>query len=313
MEYEKPKISVVVPVYNSDDTIGCCIESVLRQSFSDIELILVNDGSQDRSGRICDEYAAIDKRISVIHQANKGRSAARAAGVAAAIGQWSSFVDADDKLFPDSLSRLFEKADKETDIVLGNGFTLPCGQRKKIPIEDFRHMAVRAEGNIGVPWGSLYRRSIVTPYAFELPRDIMNGEDYIFWLRIVFHTEKPVSVVYENVYDKGEAHTSNCFVWTADYSYRLNEYRKSSIPVAVRDAYWGDMLADRLVNLYSVAVYTPKNEWIRSPFYREIMEDMSMLGIRLPFKKRLFLKLPGRMWRKGYSRIGETLKRIFIK
>lgn len=310
MEDDKPKISVVVPVYNSEDTIGDCIESILKQSFSDIGIVLVDDGSSDGSGRICDEYAARDRRIGVIHQANKGRSAARAAGVAAATGQWVSFVDSDDKLLTGSLACLYGKAGKGTDIVFGNGFTLPGERRERIPVEEFRHMAVRAEGNIGVPWGSLYRRSLLVPYVFDLPREIMNGEDYISWLRMVFLTEKPVCVVYENVYDKGEAHTSNCFVWTADYSYRLNELRKSSIPKAVRDAYLSDMLEDRLVNLFAVAVCTPKEEWIESPFYRDIMADMSALGMELSFRQRLFLRLPARIWRRGYVLAGKLAGRI---
>lgn len=311
MESEKKVcVSVVVPVYNSEDTIGGCIESVLRQSFRDFELILVNDGSRDGSGRICDEYLEKDKRVSVIHQPNMGRTAARAAGVGAARGEWICFVDSDDMLLPDGLADLWEKTGDETDIVFGNGKSLAGENRDFVPVDEFRHLAVRGEGTIGVPWGSLYRKSIVTPYTLNLPRDIINGEDYIYWLRIVFLTDKPVRILYKSVYDKGADHTSNCFVWTAEYAYRLNEFRKSSIPSDVRSLFLRDMVEDRLVNLYAVAICRPKKEWVNSEFYIEIMHDMDVVGMRPSWSKRVFFMLPGRLFRRAHSYVGEILKEI---
>ena len=285
-------ISVIVPIYNSADTLSKCIESILNQTFTDIELILVDDGSTDGGGNICDSYASKDQRIHVIHQSNKGRTEARKAGVSQAMGEWLCFVDSDDTLPIDSLSFLHGAADDSTDIVLGNGYTLPNEQRKQIPMAEFRHLAVRAEGNIGLPWGSLYRRSILSPYLFNIPRHIMMGEDYIFWLRLVFSTEKPVNVVYETVYHKGDDHTCNTFQWTSDYCYQLNEFRIGAIPAEQRDEYLSDMISDRLENLYAVAVHEPQYIWRRSQYYQDIVSDMKRLNIKLPIKKRLFLLMP---------------------
>ena len=81
-------ISVVIPIYNSESFLASCIESVLQQTHKDLELILVDDGSTDNSGKICDEYAGCDHRIQVIHQPNRGRSEARAQGVLKATGEW---------------------------------------------------------------------------------------------------------------------------------------------------------------------------------------------------------------------------------
>ena len=180
------KVSVVVPVYNSEDSIGACISSILNQSLHDIEVILVDDGSIDCSGSICDDYANVDNRIVVVHQENMGRSAARLHGTQTACGEWLAFVDSDDTLPDDALSDLYAMSSDDIDIVLGNGDSLKGEKRDTIPIGEFRHMAVRSDGQIGLPWGSLYRRTVVTPYLFDLPREIMNGEDYIFWLRLVF-------------------------------------------------------------------------------------------------------------------------------
>lgn len=175
-----PDVSVIVPIYNSEDTIAVCIQSILSQTFTNLEIILVDDGSSDKSGSICDDYAIKDNRILVIHQPNQGRSKARSIGAENAHGEWITFVDSDDILPETAIALLYEKTDSNTDIILGNGYTLLNEHRDVISMSDFRHLAVRGEGTIGVPWGSLYRKVIVIPYLFDLPRHIINGEDYIF-------------------------------------------------------------------------------------------------------------------------------------
>ena len=90
------KISVIVPVYNVEKYLCQCIDSILAQTFTDFELLLIDDGSTDRSGRICDEYADRDARIRVFHTANRGVSAARNLGIGEARADWLCFVDSDD-------------------------------------------------------------------------------------------------------------------------------------------------------------------------------------------------------------------------
>ena len=94
----KPAISVVVPVYNVEKRLSICVDSVLQQTFSDFELILIDDGSADRSGQICDAYAQADARVQVVHQANAGVSAARNQGLELAKGTYIMFVDSDDEI-----------------------------------------------------------------------------------------------------------------------------------------------------------------------------------------------------------------------
>lgn len=107
----KPVISVVVPVYNAEKYLTECIASVLAQSFPDWELVLVNDGSKDGSGEICDAYAGKDSRIRVIHKANAGPTAARTDGAEAATGKYVTFLDSDDKLAPALLQVLADILD----------------------------------------------------------------------------------------------------------------------------------------------------------------------------------------------------------
>ena len=105
------KISVIVPVYKVEETIGKCIESILNQTYPDFELILIDDGSPDRSGVICDEYSKKDGRIKVIHKKNAGVSSARNAGIEWVLensdSEWISFVDSDDWVHSDYLSKLY--------------------------------------------------------------------------------------------------------------------------------------------------------------------------------------------------------------
>lgn len=111
--------SVIVPVYNVEKYLKECVDSILKQTFEDFELILVDDGSKDSSGIICDEYAASDRRVRVIHKENGGQSTARNAGVAMATGEFAVFLDSDDFI---SDSTFFEDikliADNDTDIVV---------------------------------------------------------------------------------------------------------------------------------------------------------------------------------------------------
>ena len=114
-----PKLSIVVPVYNVEKYLNQCIDSILEQSFKDFELILVNDGSKDRSGSICDEYAKADSRIRVIHTGNRGVVTARRTGVNCAGGEYTAFVDSDDWLDADFYRGVFEDADEtNTDILI---------------------------------------------------------------------------------------------------------------------------------------------------------------------------------------------------
>lgn len=112
-------ISVIVAVYNIEEYIARCIESIQKQSYQELEIILVDDGSTDTSGRICEEYAAIDDRIKVIHRENGGLSAARNTGIEAACGEYIAFVDGDDWIEPSMYEVMAEQAQQyQADLVV---------------------------------------------------------------------------------------------------------------------------------------------------------------------------------------------------
>ena len=120
-----PKISIVIPVYNAEEYLARCLDSVLRQTLKDIEIILVNDGSKDNSGAICDEYAQKDNRIKVIHQLNQGVSTTRNNALAIATGDFVGFVDSDDYIHPEMFKTLLDTAHTtNSDIVMCDALTV---------------------------------------------------------------------------------------------------------------------------------------------------------------------------------------------
>lgn len=114
-------VSIIVPIYNSEKHLGRCIESILSQTYSNIEIILVNDGSQDRSLHICEKYSVLDSRIIVINQENKGAGGARNSGLKIASGVYVSFIDADDAIDSDMVSDCVNVATKDQlDVICSN-------------------------------------------------------------------------------------------------------------------------------------------------------------------------------------------------
>lgn len=182
-------ISVIVPVYRVEKYLPACIDSILNQTFTDFELILVDDGSPDRCPEICDETAKRDARVRVIHQANAGLSAARNAGIEVAHGAWLSFVDSDDFLAPDFLETLHDAAVRAgADCALcGVQLTDEAGQKIGQPLSvadgvrtgrSILETLCRApEITYLVAWNKLYRRDVFQTLRY--PVGMQNEDTYL--------------------------------------------------------------------------------------------------------------------------------------
>lgn len=118
---DKPMISIIVPIYNVEQFLHCCIDSILAQTFTDWELLLIDDGSPDKSGEICDEYAKKDSRIRVFHKENGGVSSARNLGLDKAQGEWVTFIDADDYILPDFIKGLYRPIEEGESVDFVHG------------------------------------------------------------------------------------------------------------------------------------------------------------------------------------------------
>ena len=124
---EQPKISIIVPIYKAEPYLRQCLDSITAQTYQNLEIILVDDGSPDGCGGICDAYGAKDSRIRVIHQPNRGVAAARNAGLVTATGEWIGWVDADDWIDADLFSYLLSNAlNEQADVCI-------CGRYEELP------------------------------------------------------------------------------------------------------------------------------------------------------------------------------------
>ena len=186
-----PKISVIVPVYNVEKFLTRCIDSILAQTFTDFELLLIDDGSKDKSGEICDEYAAKDSRIRVFHKQNGGVSTARNLGIDKAQGEWVYFVDSDDWIEIETLS-IVQSIDMRKIGIIKFGYyedfydgkiNIVSDNNERI-ISDPEEM-LNAVGNnkyYGFLWNSFFNRSIIKTLRFD--EDLPWMEDHIFSLQL---------------------------------------------------------------------------------------------------------------------------------
>lgn len=183
------KISVIVPVYKVEKYIGECINSILAQTFKDFEMILVDDGSPDKSGEICDSYAKKDNRIKVFHKKNGGVSSARNFGIDKAVGEWLCFIDSDDTILPTYLED-FELDKVKSDIYM-QGYVKVKESRiiethdfNKCKESDFANILAYSEDNniINSPCFKLYKSSIVNTNRVRFDIRTSYGEDHLFSL-----------------------------------------------------------------------------------------------------------------------------------
>ncbi len=186
----KTMISVIVPVYNVEEYLPRCIESILGQVCSDWELILVDDGSTDGSAEICDRYAAEDERVKAIHTHNRGVSSARNTGLDEACGEWIVFVDSDDYVSPRYLSDMLEEAE-DADIVV-SGWQQESIKREFPDINILRNNYLeifthKAFLNI---WAKLIRLEAIKRAGARFEEMAKWAEDSIFFIKVLLHTDK---------------------------------------------------------------------------------------------------------------------------
>lgn len=198
---ESPKISVIVPVYKAENYLHKCVDSLLSQTFTDFEIILVDDGSPDRSGELCDSYAKKDSRIRVIHKENGGVSSARQCGMDNARGEYTIHADPDDWVERDMLEELYRKAKEDNaDMVICDFYQMfpykqvcTCQCPSSLDARNvLRDLFQRLHGSC---CNKLVRRACYNKYEIKFPKKLNICEDFFVNAALLKH---PIKVSYVN-------------------------------------------------------------------------------------------------------------------
>lgn len=213
-----PKISVIVPVYNAEKYLEQCIDSILDQTYKNLEIVLINDGSTDKSGKICDGYAKSDNRVRVLHLENGGVSNARNKGIEISTGDYITFVDADDWIDMDMYSGMLEIINEEkTDVVMcsffktnGNELNQPIifpWESPKVFLDDeIKNLLIpsfvapiykegrKAQLNMGSIWRCLFNSETIKRKGIKFDTRIRCQEDLVFLLQVLNKSSRVISL-----------------------------------------------------------------------------------------------------------------------
>lgn len=191
IDINNTKISVIIPVFNVEQYIDKCVKSILDQTFSDFEIILIDDGSDDLSGKICDEYTFADKRIKAFHKRNEGVSSARNLGLENANGEWITFVDPDDWIEKDCFKTILAQAEKNhLDCIQysykrinsqGTVFETNTNQTAVLNLDEY----IKTNAFTICAWGSLFKKKIAIDNNIRFIKGLKLAEDQIFMLTII--------------------------------------------------------------------------------------------------------------------------------
>lgn len=236
-----PAVSISVPIYNVENYLEQCLDALMSQTLNDIEIILVDDGSLDSSGAICDRYAAADERVVVIHKGNGGLASARQAGLDIATGKYFCVCDADDWPEPDMYEQLYKKAiDTDADIVMCDYWSeYPDGKKviHQYPYrlenrKDLLDDALNKRFPTMV-WNKLFKRDVFEKYRLSWDLGVNMGEDLLMMLKILCHPQKlayqPIPLYHYRRIMGGSSYTNSVSLSTFNQLLRVRIWSDENI------------------------------------------------------------------------------------
>lgn len=317
-----PKISIIVPIYNTKKDLPRSIESVLNQRYADFELILVDDGSTDGSGVICDAYAEKDDRLYVFHKANGGVSSARNLGLKFAKGEWICFLDSDDILFEDGLELLAAGISDSVDMVWG-GYEIynESSERTYAVTERVKYDLTNEEGiemlfqprhyrYLGFACTKLFRSTVITLSRICFDEDIYYNEDRLFCARFLCASKKGIHFFTSPVYGYYERDGSAMGI--INKSFHPKFFTDLTAMIRMRDVINALYQKDkRILEMVESACYS---SWRRMVGMKGFSDISFLTRTRVVIKLieglglRRFFKFD---WARNRNRIKKFIKRFF--
>ena len=303
------KISVIIPVYNVEKYLPRCVESVIGQTYKDLEIILVDDGSSDLSGTICDQYADKDARIVVIHKENGGVSSARNCGLRACTGDFITFVDSDDWIDQNMYKQLMsaiEATGADFSVCGSNSITVNADgsiskKERRIPQNASGFTCVGKNGIYGdifaitaTLWNKLFRRDVINTQLLD--ESLKYGEDCVFLLNVLDYADK-AAIVPERLYNYYINREGN--VVSASLSCNQIEYINNSIYIydVLRDRGFPDVGVYRIyLAICEVVKKIPIKEMKKNEYkeyrdaIRKAIKHVGLTGKLAYFKSKRFSK-----------------------
>lgn len=281
-----PKISIIVPVYNSEKYLHRCINSILNQTFNNFELLLIDDGSTDRSSQFCDEYARLDERIHVFHKRNGGVSSARQTGIEKAKGKYSIHVDSDDWINPDMLEDMYTNISTNNSDILITDFFIDTNKETKYSKQKPKNIHplnvltdILTNCLFGSLWNKLIRHSILAKYNIKFISRIDYCEDVLIWCQLL---QKNVTISYLNkaFYHYNLANTNSI---TRNYTKETYLIRKAYLLKL------SSLLPESFCNIINqVVAYDIKKE----AFFHQVISKKEFYNF-MPIKISTILKVKG--------------------
>ena len=298
------KISIVVPVYNAETTLKSCIDSVVNQSYDEWELWLINDGSRDSSGEICDEYCRSDARIQVIHKQNEGVSVARNTGIEKAQGEYILFLDSDDYLEKDALRKVVDATNRfcadvvifgfyyhfsESNIFKSNTLSKEfVGTNDQFVFDVFREAF--GKELLNPPWNKLVKRELLLHENIQFVSEFSICEDMIFTIEILEKSERIIFLetpLYHYIYKQGSnlvnKFHSNYFEALSFYIARAKEYlvkhHADKEKMGLLDTFYINQTIAFLKRIYVASGYSKEkkySELIRICQHNDFMDSLAL-------------------------------------
>ncbi len=295
-------ISVILPIYNTEEYLRKCLDSVIHQTYRDLEIICIDDGSTDSSGRIVDEYAEVDERIRVVHQKNSGESNARNVGLNISKGEYITFLDCDDWIEPDMYETILKAIENDDlDMAAGSWFKdytdkiIEVTNEKDVSNQVFgrdellRYLYERdAYRGFSYMWNKLYRREVLTESDGQImlfDESIRLGGDVIYLAKLALNVKRARYIdrpfYHYRMRESSGSHTRDLgsfHDWIKSYEITIQLYEENRIEPLIID-YLKRFLAYHASEAAEIAIDTKDAEELRS--FQRIMKEYQDVYERL--------------------------------